>query len=466
MFKPFEKLVVTLASAAALAVTGCGHSLPGATARLAGLAGAASVKAGFMWGVSTAGYQWEGYDTSSNWAAWDAAGKTSERNVKGADGMHDYAADAQLTQGLGCNTFRTSIEWARIEPTEGSIDPQAVAYYHDLLRQLHAHGLTPVITLHHFTHPQWIAAQGGWENPETAQKFAKFCGFVAKEFGNDIDTYLTFNEPNVFVAGGYLAGQMPPGKHNPVAALNAINNMVKGHKLAYAAIHANDSTARVSFNWYTAEWALNASKAQTEAEQKVGSDTWMLDQAVATTKEGGRTLDYVSFDYYTKLTASNLTSGLPRQDQWVVYPEGMYNALKRFHKRYNLPILIAENGMATWEHTNRADRWTRAAYIVAHVQQMQRAINEGVPVLGYIQWSITDNYEWGSYSPCFGLYRVDCRQGDFTRVPTDGVDAFKAVIANGGVNAQIAQRYLPGTGGTVIPLPAPEANGGSQVAAF
>ena len=101
--------------------------------------------------------------------------------------------------------------------------------------------------------------------------------------------------------------------------------------------------------------------------------------------------------------------------------------------------------------------------VVAHVQQVQKAINEGVPVMGYIQWSITDNYEWGSYSPCFGLYRVDCREGNFNRIPTDGVDAFKSVIANGGVTQQLAQRYLPGTtGGINLPVPGVGGNGSSS----
>ena len=147
----------------------------------------------------------ERQDRERREAAWDAAGKTPERNLKGADGLHQYKTDIELTQGLGCNAFRTSIEWGRIEPQEGHIDQQAVAYYHDLLREMHAHGQTPVITLHHFSHPQWIAEQGGWENKETAQKFARFAGFCAKEFGADVDTWLTFNEPNVYLAGAYLA---------------------------------------------------------------------------------------------------------------------------------------------------------------------------------------------------------------------------------------------------------------------
>ncbi|MDB5100740.1 MAG: glycoside hydrolase family 1 [Cyanobacteria bacterium RYN_339] len=464
MLNRLEKLAVTLTTIAAMTMTGCGKVSPnGAANRLMGSASAASKANGFLWGVSTAGYQYEGNDNTSNWAAWDKAGKTVERNLKAADGLHMYKTDIELTQGLGCNAFRTSIEWGRIEPVEGTIDPQAVAYYHDMLREMHAHGQTPVITLHHFSHPQWVAEQGGWENKETAQKFARFAGFCAKEFGADVDTWLTFNEPNVYLAGAYLAGGMPPGKKNPIAAFIATKNLIKGHKLAYAAIHANDSNAKVSFNWYTAEWALRSVMAdnnQTEGEKAIGSDNWMLDEAVKSDDNGGRTLDFVAIDYYCKLSVANVLN-LPRQDKWTVYPEGMYNALKRFNKRYNLPVLVAENGVATWDHTKRADGWNRASYTVAHVAQMQRAINEGVPVMGYIQWSITDNYEWGTFSPCFGLYRVECRNQNFTRVPTEGVQAFKDIIANGGTNQAMLAKYLPGTTGG-INIPVPVAGNGSH----
>jgi beta-glucosidase len=424
-----------------------------------------AVPSSFKWGVSTAGYQWEGQDTSSQWAAWDAAGKTPERNVRGADGLTRYETDMKLTQGLGANTFRTSIEWSRIEPTKGQIDPQAVAVYHDMLRSMKAHGLTPVITLHHFSHPEWLAKEGGWENPASADAFGRYAAFVAKEFGAEIDTYLTFNEPNVYLAGGYLAGAMPPGKQNPIAAYKAMKNMIRGHKLAYAAVHANDATSKVSFNRYTAEYALRSVQdVQTAEEKALSSDTWMLDQVTGINAEDGtkgRTIDFVAFDYYCRLKVK-LPFALPRPDTWEVYPEGMYKAAKRFHARYKLPVLVAENGLATHDGAPRADGWTRSAYTVAHVQQMQRAMAEGVPVMGYIHWSITDNYEWGSFSPRFGLYQVDCRNGDFRRVPTDGVEAFRSVIGQGGVSQPLAAKYLLGKAGG-INLQVPSSDRSSQV---
>ncbi len=461
------KMLTTATAAAAILLAGCGK-MPTTAAGVRGLSAVQAsalkgkVPAGFLWGVSTAGYQYEGYDNTSNWAKWDADGKTVERNSGAADGMNRYTQDIELAASLGTNAFRTSIEWARVEPREGVIDQKAVAYYHDLLKQLKGNGQTPIITLHHFATPQWFNDQGGWENGANAEKFGRWAAFVAKEFGNDIEYYITHNEPNVYVAGAFLAGAMPPGKKNPIAALKAVNTMVKGHRLAYHAIHQNDAQSKVSFNWYTAEWALRGLMGvgdESEAEKAVKADEGGMMNSMAS-ENGNRTIDYVSFDYYCKLSAKQLLN-LPRQDRWEVYPVGMYNALKRFHKRYNLPILIAENGMATWDGQARADRWTRAAYLVAHVREMQRAMAEGVPVLGYVHWSITDNYEWGSFSPRFGLFRVECRDKNYTRIPTDGVKAFVDVIAAGGVNQQLAAKYLPGTIGG-INLPVPNVGGGGS----
>jgi beta-glucosidase len=456
-------------TAAALVLAGCGKlPMNAAGVRSAKSVAAqgigAKVQAGFLWGVSTAGYQYEGYDTSSNWAKWDADGKTVERNIGGADGLNRYTQDIELAASLGTNAFRTSIEWARVEPKEGQIDAKAVAYYHDLLKQMKGNGQTPIITLHHFATPQWFHENGGWENGANAEKFGKWAAFVAKEFGSDIEYYITHNEPNVYIAGAFLAGAMPPGKKNPISALKAVNTMVRAHRLAFHAIHQNDAQSKVSFNWYTAEWALRGLMdvgSESEAEKAVKGDNGGMLSAMAS-ENGQRTIDYVSFDYYCKLSLKQLLN-LPRVDKWEVYPVGMYNALKRFHARYKLPILIAENGMATWDGAARPDRWTRSAYLVAHIREMQRAMAEGVKVLGYVHWSITDNYEWGTFSPRFGLFRVECRDKNYTRIPTDGVQAFIDIIANSGVNQQMTAKYLPGTiGGINLSVPIPVAGNSSR----
>ena len=443
--------------AGALALTACGRpdAAPQAAQRATAFK-AAAVPANFLWGVSTAGAQWEGGDTTSNWHAWWKAGKTEDPNPQGANGMKLYGQDAELARGLGANAFRTSFEWSRLEPAPGVIDPEAVAHYHRLLDKLAAEGLTPVITLHHFAHPQWVEAQGGWESPETPELFAKFAAFVAKEYGDKIELYLTFNEPNVFLLGGYVAKAFPPGKMNPVAGLRAMRHMVHGHMLAYDAIHANDPKAKVSFNMYTAEYAVGLGKQddsfEAQATRRLGSDDAFFEELERQAGRTGRKLDFAALDYYCKFRVS-VPFVFPRPDTWEVYPEGFYQAIKRYYEKYRLPVLIAENGMATLNGQPRADGWTRSRYLVAHIKQMQRAMAEGVPVMGYIHWSITDNWEWGSFSPTFGLYRVDCRNQNFKRVPTDGVETFRAITQAGGVT--------PAMEGKVGLLPEPWKNGGT-----
>ena len=462
-------------AASAVVLIGCGRTfqaLPDATERASGFR-TASVPHGFLWGVSTAGYQWEGQDHTSQWAAWDKAGRTEERNPRGANGLVQYAEDTKLSRNLGANAFRTSFEWGRIEPKEGVIDPAGVAFYHRLLDSMKANGLTPLMTLHHFSYPSWMDADGGWENPKSAERFERFAKFIAKEYGDKVDLYITFNEPNVYLAGGYLTGMMPPGRKSALAGLRAMKHMVEGHKRAYDAIHAGDARAQVSFNMYTAEWAVGVgNKASTEgktatdrAREAITSDTEFMDQVMGINPDGSRAewgpkVDFAAFDYYCKFKFT-LPFVFPRPDTWEVYPQGFYKAIKRYYNRYKLPVLIAENGMATHNLEPRKDGWTRSAYTVAHIQQMQRAIAEGVPVMGYVHWSITDNYEWGTFSPRFGLYRVECRDKNYTRIPTDGVKALVDVIAYGGVTQPMLAKYLPGTIGG-INLPVPNMGGGSS----
>ncbi|HEY9856162.1 MAG TPA: family 1 glycosylhydrolase [Stenomitos sp.] len=427
-------MVRLMAAGAVLALFGCGLATPTPVAGplqsvTSQRHASGSPEGPFLWGVSTAGFQWEGGETTSQWAAWDAAGKSEERRGLAADGYRRYTEDLDLTKGLGCNAFRTSIEWSRIEPEEGRFDPEALRHYREMLVAMRARGLTPVVTLMHFVYPAWLDKYGGWQSPQAVTYFNRFVERVVKEYGDLTDWYLTFNEPTVFIAGGYLSGNLPPGKVNDLkGAALVTKNLVAAHVKAYRTIHANDPVAHVSFNNYSASWTLTAGPQDDQDDflrQVLGTD------------EGLPKLDYIAIDYYTRLKV-RLPFQLPGCWDWPVYPEGFYNALKHYHQWTGLPVLVAENGMATEDLKERQDGWTREAYLTAHVEQLQRAIKDGVPVLGYIHWSITDNYEWGSYRPRFGLYSVECRTGDLRRVPTPAADTYRRIIAAGGVTPAIA----------------------------
>lgn len=410
------------------------------------------VRKPFMWGVSTAGYQWEGQNIASQWFLFEMAGKTKDRAGKAADGFNRFGADADLARGMGVNTFRTSIEWSRIEPSPGRIDPAGVAFYHRLFQGLRARGLTPIVTLMHFSYPQWVEEQlGGWEKSASVDAFAKYVNFVSKEYAGEVDWWLTFNEPTVFLGGGYLTGQIAPGKKNPIAAVQVALNFISAHKKAYDIIHTNDSVSNVSFNNYSASYAIGSNVQPERTTQGVDfNGDWFMNamRGSQAAKQGVKArghLDYVALDYYCKW---RIGLGFKMTDPWMweVYPEGMYNAVKNYHRWTGLPVMVAENGFATEELKPRKDGWTREAYMVQHVKQMKRAMAEGVPVLGYVHWSITDNWEWGSFSPRFGLYAVDCRNKNFTRTPTPAVDVYKQIVANNGTTPTLEQQF-PGPRG-------------------
>lgn len=406
------------------------------------------VQPDFLWGVATAGYQWEGGDRASNWAHWERQGKVKEPSGKAANGWAMYEHDLDLAKGMGLNAFRLSIEWSRIEPKKGEIDWSAVEHYRRVLKAAHDRGLEPIVTLLHYTYPAWLDAEApkgraGWESEAAVEHYARYVDFIARQYGQDIRYYLTFNEPTVMVEGGYLAGVWPPGKKDLPAFFRASANLIKAHSRAYDAIHRHDADAMVSFNNYAAAYELGLDPKKDALP--VPGDDWFLkafsNAFLPKLADKKRIkLDYVAVDYYKRLTLPMQVIP-PSPSQWHVHPEGFSDVLMRYHKAFGLPILVAENGFATDNGKPRADGWDRETYMVSHIAAVQQAIAQGVPVIGYTYWTLTDNYEWGSFNDRFGLYRVECREGDFTRHETPAVDVYRRIVENRGVTPKLLAEF-------------------------
>lgn len=210
-----------------------------------------------MWGVSTAGHQYEGKNFASRWTHYEFFGSAFVCSGLGAKGLDLFEQDLDRAKAMGMTSWRCSIEWSRIEPVHGTIDPKGVAYYHRLLDAIHACGMTPMITLIHFSYPQWIEDDlGGWEGDKAVPEFEQYVAWVAHEFGSKIDYYLTFNEPNIFIPGAYVLGTHGPGARGTKAALKVVHHWIDAHKRAYRVIHAIDPIAFVSYNSYAEnyEW--------------------------------------------------------------------------------------------------------------------------------------------------------------------------------------------------------------------
>lgn len=434
-----------LGAVAALIATGC-QTLPsakmpapsGVQAAQVGLE--ARVPPGFLWGVSVAGHQVDGNDTSSNWARWAAQGRTAEHPGRAVDFWHRYDGDfAMARQTMGVNAFRLSVEWSRLEPVKGHWDERAAAHYRNMFASARRHGLTPIITLSHWTMPAWVDDEGGWANREVVARFGRYVEKVATDIAPGNKWWITFNEPNLWIPRDYLLGWGPPGVKNPAKMVNAARNVVRGHALAYDLLHERIPGAMVSSNSYE----ILFGRGQTKDPIGFIDTNWLYEASdtgrLPGTVEGEPDLevnltgkmDYVAFDYYW--TFSTIREALTIAKPWGLgmAPDRLEQVLLRYHQKYaGLPQLIAENGIATEDGRPRPDGWTRESALAATVAAMKRAMAKGANVAGYCYWSLTDNYEWGTYTPRFGLFTVDARHDPaLRRVPTPAVETYRRIIA-------------------------------------
>ncbi|MBW8485209.1 family 1 glycosylhydrolase [Actinomadura parmotrematis] len=383
--------------------------------------------AGFLWGVASSDFQSGGSFPDSNWTRYAARGAPDVKEPYGnsVDFRHRYPSDIALARGLGVEVFRTSVEWARVEPRRGHRDPAALAYYDDVVRRIEAAGMRPMLTLDHWVYPGWVAGRGAWDDPRTAADWLANARFLVDRYKGRGVIWITFNE-----ASQYLYHEFRDRPMSAAQLLTMRDALIRTHRAAYDMIHKVDPGALVSSN-VAYGTALNGL-----------FDAALFNQA--TDK-----LDFVGVDYYyganlENLTAANSLTG----EYWKIdpEPEGLYYVLRSYQRRLpKLPLYVVENGMPTDDGKPRADGYTRADHLRDHLYWVQRAIADGVKVIGYNYWSLTDNYEWGSYRPRFGLYTVNVRTDPaLVRRPTDAVAAYRSIIAARGVPSGYVPKRRPG----------------------
>jgi beta-glucosidase len=152
----------------------------------------------FLFGAALAGHQVEGNNIHSNWWKAESAGLVPPSGVA-ANHYHHFDSDFGMAKSLGLNAMRISLEWSRLEPVKGEWDPKAIEHYHHVFRSMKKHGLVPMVTLFHWTMPQWLASKGGFETEYGVKMFRRFVRKVAREYGRYCQLWLTINEPEVFV---------------------------------------------------------------------------------------------------------------------------------------------------------------------------------------------------------------------------------------------------------------------------
>jgi beta-glucosidase len=418
----------------------------------------------FLWGAATSSHQIEGENRHNDWWHWEQQGhiEGGVRSGRATDHWNRFREDLQLAASLGLTSYRFSIEWSRLEPEPGRWDRAATDWYRELIAECLKLGLTPMLTLHHFTSPQWFAEKGGFTWDQAPQRFAEYTRYVARELGAHVPLWCTINEPMVLVAGTYLGTFMPPARFSPREASLACHGLLKSHALAYDILHSelkgpvevgiahNMLDFMPDRSWHPIERLLasvfrrfyNRSwlDAVTGHKQHFGVPGLVPYAAQVAEARGRKTCDFIGVNYYTKAyvqwrprdAAPGRPADLPiglafarRKEEasdveWAVHPEGFYRVL-RFAGRYGLPIYVTENGIA-----DREDR-LRPGYLRSHLAAVARAIRDGTDIRGYYYWSLLDNFEWiKGFGPRFGLYRVD--YATFERQETASAALLREII--------------------------------------
>ncbi len=367
---------------------------------------------GFLVGASTAAHQIEGNNTNADWWSFEHAAETitTEPSGDACDSLHRWPDDLDLVEELGLNAYRFSVEWARIEPAPGECSRAYLAHYRRIVEGCLDRDIEPVVTLHHFTVPQWFARQGGWRAEDAVDLFAAYVRRCAPIL-EGVRWVCTINEPNVlavmlrFAALGDaddpasvaldVPGAPLPAPHQPtVRALTA------AHEAARAVLA--EVAPGASVGWSVANQVISAVPGGEEAAEAY------FEAIEAPFLRTAAHDDFVGVQSYTRNVFG--PDGPVRDDPddtrtltgWEYWPDAVGTALADTARIVgDVPLLVTENGIATTDD----DR--RIAYTDGALGAVRAAIDDGLDVRGYLHWSLLDNYEWGSYAPTFGLIGWD-----------------------------------------------------------
>ena len=400
----------------------------------------------FLWGAATSAHQVEGDNDNSDWWDWERAPGTPcvAPSGKACEHYTRYPSDIALLASLGLNTYRFSVEWARIEPSEGVFDAEALDHYRRVLDTVLSNGLVPMVTLNHFTLPRWVAARGGWTWTRTPALFDRYCRVVVGALGDRVPWYCTINEPTAMSSGGYLSDWgFPPRVVDVRKWRTAIDLLIDAHKRAVASIHEVSPGAKAGLAAFTVECVTNAGgRPATEYATRMNQDVFLE----ATVDD-----DFIGVQTYTRhflfrpwivapltkaalafrpiedriarrllaaQTAAPGTQALPGQRLtqmgWEYRPEALAAVVRRVARVCpGKDMVVTENGVATEDDTERVEFISRA------LTALHAAMSDGAPVRGYIHWSLMDNFEWAhGYGPKFGLVAVNRETQERTPKPS------------------------------------------------
>lgn len=361
---------------------------------------------GFLWGAATSAYQTEGGNDRTDWWRWEQAGGGTEPSGVACDSWNRWQEDIDAAVELGLHVFRISVEWSRVEPESGRFDDDAIEHYAEVLRTARARGLKTMLVLWHFTNPVWLGERP-WTSPEHVPRFEEYVRRIAPRLAPHVDFWATINEANTFAWHAYITGDWPTGSRDAwPSAYRVYRNLGQAHVRARNAIKeiaGEDASVGIT---HVLAWPHPAEKggrlsALTRWWWSLIGNDFFLDQL------RGR-MDWLGVQYYYDSPCRTFGVALddgktPRTDMgWRIVPEGLYHVVMTAWKRYRVPIIVTENGLA-----DAADV-QRGRFILDHLAWLHEAIGDGADVRGYLHWSLLDNYEWAhGFAPRFGLVEVD-----------------------------------------------------------
>lgn len=410
----------------------------------------------FVWGAATASYQIEGaYDEDGKGRnIWDefthTEGKITDKSTGdiACDHYHRYKEDVRLMSELGLKAYRFSIAWSRILPDgTGEINQKGIDFYNDLINELLKYGIEPYVTLYHWDLPYALHLKGGWLNDDSSNWFGEYARIIKDNFGDRVKHFITFNEPQVFAGCGYYEGVHAPGyKLAKGELLHIGHNILKAHGTAVKELRKGEKCS-IGFSAAScpsipiSDGDVNAARESyffSEYDAFLFSDAYWADamikgkypQWVTNYKGSGapeitdedmklinQPIDFIGMNIYNGKYVS-AEKGVLGNEQgfartligWPITPTALYWGPKFYNERYDLPIIITENGMSCHDVVSldgKVHDPNRIDYLNRYLLELKRAADDGVEIDGYFQWSLLDNFEWAQgYNQRFGTIYI------------------------------------------------------------
>lgn len=421
----------------------------------------------FMWGASTAAHQVEG-GTHNQWTEWEQAhaqeladtaesrwnwlplwseiqaSVTKPENYisgNGVDHYHAYPEDFALLKKYGMNTFRFGIEWSRIEPQEGQWDEAEITHYRTYIAAMRQAGIEPVVSLWHWTMPVWFTDKGGMAKRSNLQYWRRYMRKLARALDWSQLTYvLTINEANTYSGTSYQTGEWPPQEKSNIKSLRVYYNLVNAHRISVQELKPNNPHllfgAAHQCNYVVPTRPRNVTDWLMVRVQKYYWNWWYLNRINSTQDFIG--INYYFTDYRKGLHLLPKNPSSPINDLgWYMHPTGIEQVINEAWKRYRKPILITENGVAD-RHDQYRKWWLDETFLA-----LERSLKSGSRLIGYLHWSLLDNFEWAAgWWPQFGLIAVD--RSTMQRKPKPSIAHYAELIKvawSGEIASKISKQH-------------------------